>query len=239
MAHGDPVAAELTLAIQGSDLDALHLLIAPRPDLASARMLGSKGGWSTPLHTCAGWPGYYPNAPAAVVLLVQAGADPNDNTGGDHPETPLHWAASSDDVEVAAALIDGGANLETPDGSIGTPLDNAIGYCCWNVSRPLVDLVAIIAKPWHAAALGMLDHLEALLGDHPDPSTVSQAFWLACAGAQRRAAEYLLGRGADLNWIPDYAGGTPLDAATGGDGTRRENVINWLGDLGARSDQKE
>jgi hypothetical protein len=31
---------------------------------------------------------------------------------------------------VASALIDGGASVEAPDGSIGTPLDNAIGYAC-------------------------------------------------------------------------------------------------------------
>jgi hypothetical protein len=43
-------------------------------------------------------------------------------------ETPLHYAASSDDLEVAEALIDGGADLEVPGGSIGTPLDNAVGY---------------------------------------------------------------------------------------------------------------
>ncbi|MGH3445405.1 MAG: hypothetical protein ACRDPB_08520 [Nocardioidaceae bacterium] len=40
-------------------------------------------------------------------MLLQAGADPNDDCGGDHPETPLHWAASTDDVDVAAVLIDG------------------------------------------------------------------------------------------------------------------------------------
>ncbi len=41
---------------------------------------------------------------------------------------------------------------------------------------------------------------------------MSQAFWHACAAGQRRAAEYLLSRGADLNWEPDYAHGTPLDS---------------------------
>jgi len=32
----------------------------------------------------------------------------------------LHWAASSDDADVAEALIDGGADVEAPGGSIGT-----------------------------------------------------------------------------------------------------------------------
>src|SRR5258705_9045076 len=39
---------------------------------------------------------------------------------------------------VADALIDAGADLETPGGSIGTPLDNAVGYGCWHVARLLI-----------------------------------------------------------------------------------------------------
>nr|WP_284286064.1 hypothetical protein [Alicyclobacillus fastidiosus] len=30
----------------------------------------------------------------------------------------MHWAASSDDVDVAAALIDGGANIEVSGGQL-------------------------------------------------------------------------------------------------------------------------
>ena len=69
---------------------------------------------------------------------------------------------------------------------------------------------------------------------NPTTEEVSQAFWHACASGQRRAAERLLAAGADLNWEPDYAHGTPLDAA-GGLGTRQENVIGWLKERGARS----
>jgi hypothetical protein len=45
-------------------------------------------------------------------------------------ETPLQWAATSDDVEVAAALIDGGADVAALGGSIagGGPLADAVGY---------------------------------------------------------------------------------------------------------------
>jgi len=170
---------------------------------------GLEGGWRTPLHAAADWPGYFPAAPAAVDLLLEAGADPNDDTGGGRPETPLHWAASSDDVDVAVALIDGGAELDTPGGSIGTQLDNAIGYGCWHVARLLVARGAKVDKLWHAAALGMVERIEQLLAERPDAaSEVSQAFWHACAGGQRRAAEYLLARGADLSWVPEYAEGT-------------------------------
>ena len=44
-------------------------------------------------------------------MLIQAGAVPSFRHPTRCDETPLHWAASSDDVDVAAALIDGGADI--------------------------------------------------------------------------------------------------------------------------------
>ncbi len=239
----DQVAVELLLAVRVGDVAAIQGLLRNDPALASARLFGKDGGAGTPLHLVTDWPGYFPNGPEIVRLLIDAGADPNALTSsrdspGPGDETPLHYAASSDDVDVAEALIDGGANIETPDGSIGTPLDNAVGYGCWHVARLLVARGARVDKPWHAAALGMLGRLTALLGNDPPAEDVSQAFWHACAGGQRRAAEYLLSRGADLSWEPDYAQGTPLDAASGL-GTRQENVISWLRGLGAPSSRSD
>jgi uncharacterized protein len=232
------VAIELRRAVRAGDVEAIQGLLRDNPGLASAR-LGPEGSSTTPLLLVADWPGYFPNGPRIARLLIEAGADPDARTAdppssADPGETPLHWAASSDDVDVAEVLIDGGADIEAPDGSIGSPLDNAVGYACWHVARLLVARGARVDKAWHAAALGMLGRLEAILGTDPQPEEVSQAFWHACTGGQRRAAEYLLSRGADLNWEPDYAQGTPLDTASGM-GTRQENVITWLRERGARS----
>src|SRR5947207_11067879 len=179
--HGDPVAVELTHAIHRGDVDALRRTVTERPELALVHMIGRKGvegGWRTPLHAATDWPGYFPAAPAAVALLLDAGADPNDDTGGDRPETPLHWAASTDDLDVAVVLIDPGADLETPGGSIGTPLDNAIGYGCWHVARLLVQRGAPVDALWHAAALGMLGRLEERLAATPTATedAVNNAF---------------------------------------------------------------
>lgn len=230
----DPTAVTLLLAVHAGDVETIRRLLAADPGLASAR-LGDQRGTRTPLLVVTDWPGYFPNGPEIVRLLLEAGADPNARTTGGGPgETPLHYAASSDDVDVAAALIDGGADLDAPDGSIGTPLANAVGYACWHVARLVVARGARVDQPWQAAAMGMHGRLEALLGDQPDPDEVSKAFWHACAAGQRRAAEYLLSRGADLHWVPDYAEGTPLDAAQGMS-TRQENVITWLKEKGARS----
>jgi ankyrin repeat protein len=235
-----PTVVELQAAVHRGDRDAIQRLLAENPEFATARF-EARGGSGTVLHFVTDWPGYFPNGPAIVHQLVDAGADPNAlTTGGGSPtpgpgsETPLHYAASSDDVDVAAALIDRGADLETPDGSIGTPLDNAVGYACWHVARLLVDRGARVEKVWHAGALGMLDRLDELLAPDVDPEQVSQGFWHACAAGQRRAAERLLAAGADLNWEPDYAHGNALDAATGL-GTRQDNVIGWLRSLGLAS----
>jgi hypothetical protein len=89
-----------------------------------------------------------------------------------------------------------------------------VGYGCWDVARLLIARGVDAGQPWVAAALGLLDRLAEVLGDKPTSEQVSQALWHACSGGQRRPAEYLLGRGADLDWIPDYTKGTPLDAAT-------------------------
>ncbi|HEV2420365.1 MAG TPA: ankyrin repeat domain-containing protein [Candidatus Acidoferrales bacterium] len=232
-------AAELIVAIRSGDVASLRRLLYANPSLASAPPGGAMGS-RTPLHIVADWPGYFPNGPEVVRILIEAGADPNARSPGKQfAEAPLHWAASSDDVDVASALIDGGADLEAPGGSIGTPLANAVGYTCWHVARLLVARGAKVDALWQAAGLGIISRLEQLLGESGAnaPDAVSQAFWHACSGGQRRAAELLLARGADLNWIPAYAEGTPLDAARG-HGTRQENVIGWLRSLKARSSEE-
>ncbi len=233
-----PTAVELLSAVHGGELDLIRRLITGNPDLARARF-AARGRSGTALHFVTDWPGYFPNGPEIVHLLIDAGADPNaTTTGPGKPETPLHYAASSDDVDVAVALIDRGGDLETPGGSIGTPLDNAIGYGCWHVANLLATRGARIEKVWHAAALGVLETLEALLVPGIEGDEVSKGFWHACGAGQRRAAERLLNAGADLAWIPDYAQGTALDASTGL-GTRQENVISWLRSIGACSAQAE
>lgn len=235
MTTGHAAAAALGAAIQSGDIGAVKEILVDAPELARSP-LGGRFKTRTALHVVADWPGFSLNGPEIVQLLIAAGADP-DERGEPEPgsETPLHWAASSDDADVAAALIDGGADIEAPDGSIGTPLDNAIGYGCWNVARLLVTRGARVDKLWHAAALGMLDRVNELLESmNPTTAEVSQAFWHACAGGQRRAAQRLLAAHADLNWQPDYAYGTPLDAASDL-GTGKQNLLGWLKEKGARS----
>jgi uncharacterized protein len=236
--ESDSIAAALVEAIRTGNLESLLRLLADNPGLAVVR-IHDKGGLRTPLHIATDWPGYFPNGAAVVTALVSAGADPNSPMlGSRHSETPLHWAASSDDVDVAGALIVGGADVEMRGGSIagGTPLENAVGYGCWRVARLLVERGAKVEKLWHAAALGMMSRIEEYFAGPmpPAPDEVNDAFWQACHGGQRRTAEYLLARGADLNWTPDYAKKTPLDFAAALD-TGHQALLNLLRERGAKS----
>lgn len=75
----------------------------------------------------------------------------------------------------------------------------------------------------------MVERMEQLLTERSDAAgEVSKAFWHACAGGHRRAAEFLLARGAGLNRVPEYAEDTPLDAASSL-GTRQETFSRGYG----------
>jgi len=84
----------------------------------------------------------------------------------------------------------------------------------------------------------MTSTLEKFLqeGSAPSGEEVNHAFWQAYHGGYRRTAEFLFARGADLNWIPDYAKETPLEIASrAGLDTGREALVNWLREKGATS----
>jgi ankyrin repeat protein len=233
--ENEPLTQALVDAIHAGEVDWVRELVTENQDLASARMVNHKGGSGTALHTATGWPGYFPNGPQIVSILIGAGADPNGAVEGSwHAETPLHWAASSDDVEVARALIDGGANVEATGASLGggTPLDNAVGYGCWQVARLLVERGARVDMG-QAAALGLMTRVRELVAaDPPTPEELADAFWGACHGGQRRMAEFLVDLGADVNATPSWGDSTPLDAADSLD-TGREALVTWLRQRGA------
>ena len=238
-------ASAATRAIQAGDIDALSQLLNENPGLASERLTRERGQTLTLLHVVTDWPGHFPNGAKTVARLVAAGADVNARFDGPKNQTPLHWAASSNDVEVVDALLDAGADIEAPGAfnGVGGPLDNAVGFGQWAAARRLVRRGARTSL-WHAAALGMTDRLkEQFENTQPRREQVTEAFWQACHGGQLQAARYLLERGADLNWI-GYDEATPLDIARRsnqnvGSPTCREErlseLVGWLEAQGARS----
>ena len=242
---GEPLADELTRAVQGGSLEALQGLLAAHPGLAAARINDDRGSKAL-LHVVTDWPGFFPNGPAVVKLLLAGGAEPNVRTQdaqGHDGETPLQWAASSDDVEVAEALVVGGADLEARGACIagGTALANAVGYGCWRVARQLLHHGATVEQLWQAAALGLPARVEEFFQNEtpPSPEDVNHAFWQGCRGGYRRTVEYLFARGADPNWIPDYAKETAWQiASSAGQDTGRAALLNWLRAVGAPGEAK-
>ena len=233
----DPLAVAVVEAIHAGDTAALKRLLAANPALATTRLGDDdrEGMSRTLLHVATDWPGHFPGVAATIATLVEAGADVNARFRGPHAETPLHWAASSDDVEALDALLDAGADIEADGGVIGggTPLADARAFGQWQAAHRLVERGARTTLV-DAATLGLMDRLQTSFQSDakPSPDEISHAFWGACHGAQQRAAEYLVDRGADVNWIPPWEELTPLDAA---ERSGAAELVGWLRGRGARS----
>lgn len=189
----------------------------------------------TLLHVVTDWPGHFPNGADTVAVLVAAGADVDARFRGPHEETPLHWAASTDDVAVLDALLDAGADIDAPGAVIagGPPLADATAFRQWKVASRLVERGAQTSV-FAVAALGLMDRLAMYFADGAAPATeeTNRAFWAACHGGRVDAAEYLLSQGAELNWIPPWEASTPLDTAAG---SGAADLIAWLDARGAKT----
>lgn len=226
------VAREITRTIQEGDVEALERLLDEDNTLATATILDAGGCQRSLLHIATDYPGSFPNGPEAVRALVHAGVDVNARFVGPHEETPLHWAASTDDVAVIDTLIELGADLEAAGSVIDgtTPLADAVAFGQWQAARRLLEHGAQ-TNLWQAAALGLTYRVEQLLEVGYSTEDLTNALWCACHGGQRATAEILLEQGADRDWI-GHDGLTPLDAAERSEATE---LAAWLRASGAAS----
>ena len=232
----DPLAVAIVTAIQQGDAASLARQLEQHPYLATSRIVDSRGTSRTLLHVVADWPGHVPNGAQMVATLAAAGADmsaPAMHTCPEStPETPLHWAASSDDVRVLDALLDHGADIEAP-GAIftgGTAMSDAVVFAQWLAARRLLERGAMTTL-WQAAALGLLERVQQFCTatPAPDDTEITNALWHACRGGQLEVSDYLVTRGASLNWV-GWNHKTPLDAAV--DSGSKE-LVTWLRAHGA------
>ncbi len=230
----EPLAQALMSAIQTGDVEALRQLLDGNPLISTSRVVDSRGASRTLLHIAADWPGHFPRVSQTIELLIRRGADPDaPMVGGNAPERPLHWAASSDDVDALEALLDGGADIESP-GAIftnGTAMSDAVIFAQWNAARRLLDRGAKTTLT-ESAALGLLDRLAASFEQGPDPAgeQITAALWHACRGGQLQTAQYLTGRGANINWV-GWDKIAPLDGAQQ---SGQQDLVAWLRSQGAK-----
>jgi len=239
-------------ALKAGDLAKLGSLLQRHPRLAQQR--GTNGNTLLNLAVSLAAKSKPDLAMAFVSALAAAGADVNDPN--DRGWTPLHAAAYSNQCEIAAALIDRGADLTLEaHGSGGTPL---IAALFWG-HREVADLLGRhSAAPGNlraAAGLGDEDLLEncfrgettltpnafAARGFYrphsgfpdwhpsPDPQEVlDEALVWACKNGRTTVLARLVRAGARVDADP-YRG-TPLIWAAV---CNRMETVEWLIDHGA------
>lgn len=230
-------------AIEQSDLERLEALIESHPELPNLR---SEDNDRTLLHTIADYPGHKPKGVEMARLLIEAGADVNARFQHGQieavKETPLHWAASNDDVDLAELLLDRGADIDIDGGVIanGTPIWNAVIFRCVNVARLLIDRGAA-SNLMTVAGAGRRDLVDRYFDEdgnvtenagalpcwdppRPPKTALDSAFGLACRNGHATIAKILFERGADPDWVNPAGESVYQQAKSGG----HKIVMDWM-----------
>lgn len=213
------MSGTLKRAIDAGDVERVRTLVSKDPTVVSSSI-----HWGGLFNKCQTEPLHYlSDAPFNRIfshgkqaeiarVLLEAGALPNGApTSG---ESPLHGAASLGETEMAAALIDYGADLEViasyPGIPHGTPLDFAVHFGMVDVVDLLVARGSRIVSARMAAGAGKLD---MLVGEDCDYSIGNgeKLDVFRCAAVCDRleiVAHLLVNEGMDVN--VDIDGATVL-----------------------------
>ncbi len=236
-------------AVESGDVETLKRLIAEDPKLVHKTTADNP---RTLLHTLCDYPGHRPRCRASAEILIRAGAKVNARAkfeGKTDPgETPLHWAASSDDAEMIEVLLDGGAEIDIDGGIIanGTPLWEAVIFCMPNAAATLIQRGATY-NLMIAAGVGRLDLVAEFFdakGDitdragvlpgwsepRPARDCIDSAFGMACRNGHLETARWLLQKKPDIN-RKNPVGETPLDQVVD---RKHAEVADWLASIGAK-----
>ena len=220
-----PPASEAIEAIHAGDVDTLGRLLADEPELATARIVRARGHTLTLLHVACDWPGHFPNG-AETVGRCSRGADVGARYEGPHNQTPLHWAASSDDVEVARRTARGGCGHRGARrfDNVGGPLTTRSASGNGSGAPPPRARRARQALARRRAGPDRHDRATLRRGTATDRPTRSPRPSGRRATATSGGSRVSGRRGADINWI-GYDDLTPLDNARR---SGADNLAEWV-----------
>jgi len=257
----DPETTEPFLAafkaLEKYDTAALNSLLQRQPQLAKER--GTNGNTLLNLAVSLSARANREKALSMVSTMLIAGAEVNEPN--DRGSTPLHQAAYSNQSDIAAALIERGADLDLEaHGSGGTPLIFALFWGHREVADLLGSHSVAPGNLRAAAGLGNLNLLEKCFSGEKtltpeafaargfyrphsgfpdwDPSSnpqqvLDEALVWACKSGRTKVLERLMQAGANLDADP-YRG-TPLIWAAA---CNRIETAEWVIDHGATVDRK-
>ncbi|BDI28807.1 hypothetical protein CCAX7_008580 [Capsulimonas corticalis] len=196
---------------------------------------------ATLLHHIAGNPIRCP-IPANIVdvtrLLLARGADPNALAGASTTIGLLITSRQAFEASVAAPLIE----LLEASGASERILDDpdVLSQPLWNGGRATAEALVKRGAAMdvrHAAALGRLDLLPALLGEDPNSQLLEESLVYACVQNEVEVVRYLLRSGArgDVNASPGGQSSALHNAAWRG----FSEIVALLLENGARTDQRD
>lgn len=165
-------------------------------------------------------------------MLIAAGANVNAPFIGQlHSETPLHWAASNNDIALLDTLLDHEADINAEGGVIDkTALADARAFLQLEAAHRLIARGAE-ATSQDLATLGLLDQVKSLYeASRPTQHETDCALWNACHGSQLSTAMFLHEMGGDHQYVPPWGKQTSLDATVR---SSAADVVQWLQELDA------
>lgn len=232
IATSDSRAQAAEKVIRTGDTVSLNALLKIYPELSSCYIGDSKEARSL-LHILADWPGNLPNNCETAKVLITAGADINAPfIGKAHSETPLHWAASNNDVALIDTLLDYGTNINAEGGVIDrTALADARAFLQLEAAHRLIARGASTTLQ-DLATLGMLEGVKSRYEvSRPTLHETDCALWNACHGGQLATAKFLHEKGGNCQFVPPWDNVTPLGAA---ERSSAMDVVEWLREFDSR-----